>query len=99
MGYLRGIDGDAAGAERGAARLTPAHEQRRRAVQDGELAVGTLACPRCDAPVSLGGRAVTPAAELSCPFCDERGPLRRFLTLGAPTRPARVVVRVALRSR
>lgn len=57
------------------------------------LAVGTLACPSCDAPVSPSGR-LTPASALACPFCGTTGRVRDFLTLGAPTRPAHVVVRV-----
>lgn len=57
------------------------------------LASGTLACPACDAPVSPVGR-MSPAASLGCPFCGHGGAVRDFLTLGAPTRPARVVVRV-----
>jgi hypothetical protein len=63
---------------------------------------GTLACPRCDAPVALGPGPVSPSAPLRCPYCAHHGPLHGFLTLGAPTRPARGVVRVtlpALRSR
>ena len=97
MGYLRGVDGAAASATGLPARLTPGHVERRRAVRSGQLAVGTLACPRCDAPVSIGERPLPAAARLSCPFCAHHAPLREFLTLGAPTRPARVVVRVALR--
>jgi hypothetical protein len=59
----------------------------------GHLAGGTLACPRCDAPVALA-RPLTPAAPLACPYCGHAGALRDFLSLTAPTRPARVVVRV-----
>jgi hypothetical protein len=58
------------------------------------LWAGTLACVRCDAPVALGPEPLSPSAPLRCPYCDHRGPLHTFLTLGAPTRPARVVVRV-----
>ncbi len=97
MGYLRGIDGAAASATGRAARPTPGHEERRRAVRSGQLAVGTVACPRCDAPVAIGERPLPASARLGCPFCAHQAPLREFLTLGAPTRPARVVVRVALR--
>jgi hypothetical protein len=66
----------------------------RPAKRPGVLAEGTLACPRCDAPVvPPGGRAplTGPAA---CPFCGRRGPLRDFLSLAVPTRPARVLVTV-----
>jgi len=60
------------------------------------IATGSLACPRCDAPVHLGG-PTRPAAQLGCPFCDHSAPLRDFLSLGEPTRPARVRVRISLR--
>ncbi len=33
---------------------------------------GTLACPRCDAPVAPGGRALSPGEPIECPFCGER---------------------------
>lgn len=59
------------------------------------LAVGTLACPGCDAPVFLGGARRSPADALSCGFCGHDGRVRDFLSLGEPTRPTRVVVRVS----
>jgi hypothetical protein len=62
-----------------------------------ELAVGTIACPDCDAPVFLG-RSMSPADPLSCGFCGHAGHLRDFLSLGEPTRPTRVVVRVSGRT-
>ena len=37
-----------------------------------------------------------PATPLRCPYCLHAAPLRDFLTLGEPTRPARVEVRVVL---
>jgi hypothetical protein len=52
-----------------------------------------VAGPRCDAPVHLSG-PLGPAAPLGCPFCDHAAPLRDFLSLGEPTRPARVRVRL-----
>lgn len=61
-----------------------------------QVAVGSLACPRCDAPVHLSG-PTSPAASLGCPFCDLAAPLRDFLSLGEPTRPARVRVRISPR--
>jgi hypothetical protein len=61
------------------------------------MAVGTLACPACDAPVSPGDRPLGPADALACPYCRHTGRVRDFLSLGAPTRPARVVVRVVER--
>jgi hypothetical protein len=57
------------------------------------LGAGTLACPGCDAPVGIGG-AMRPHDTLSCPYCGQRGALREFLSLAAPTRPARVEIRV-----
>lgn len=70
-----------------------------REIRPGEagtaLAVGTLACPGCDAPVFLGGAPRSPADALSCGFCGHDGPVRDFLSLGEPTRPTRVVVRVS----
>jgi hypothetical protein len=58
------------------------------------LGTGTLACPRCDAPVALADGAVSPADEVACPFCDHGAAVRDFLSLAAPSRPARVAVRV-----
>ncbi len=72
--------------------------EHRDAHSSSILATGTLACPRCDAPVAPD-RPLSPAAPLACPFCEHRGAVRDFLTLGLPTRPARVEVRVRLRLR
>jgi hypothetical protein len=69
-------------------------EQDRHPATTGHLGVGSLACPRCDAPVSIGPAPVRPDRGLVCPFCDHSGALREFLSLSVPTRPARVVVRV-----
>ncbi len=72
-------------------------EQRRdtRSV----FAVGTLACPECDAPVAPDG-PLRPADPLGCPYCAHGARVRDFLSLGAPTRPAHVEIRlVAPRSR
>ena len=67
--------------------------ERRRQAGTGLLGPGTLACPHCDAPV-MPARTVTVTAPLACPFCDHSGAVRDFLSLGDPTRPARVTVRV-----
>jgi hypothetical protein len=73
------------------------YEEKRRSIRTGDrLAAGSLACPRCDAPVAIGPGAVAITATLVCPYCGERGPVREFLSLALPTRPARVVVRVRL---
>lgn len=58
------------------------------------LATGTLACPSCDAPVAPGPDPLAPADPLSCPVCLRAGAVRDFLSLAAPSRPARVDVRV-----
>ena len=68
-------------------------QEERRAVRSGRLAVGSLACPRCDAPVAPD-RPVAPGDPIGCPFCAHAGAVREFLTIGEPTRPARVVVTV-----
>ena len=43
------------------------HEEHR-AARTGIVAVGTLACPECDAPVALGETRVSPRDLLGCPF-------------------------------
>jgi hypothetical protein len=73
-------------------------EEERRATRSSRLAGGTLACPRCDAPVALAG-PVAPADLLGCPFCLHAATVRDFLSLAAPARPARVQVRVVQRVR
>jgi hypothetical protein len=74
-------------------RASGMHEERREK-RGARLAGGTLACPSCDAPVALTGGPVSPAAALDCPFCGRAGSVSDFLSLGEPSRPARVVVRV-----
>jgi hypothetical protein len=69
-------------------------EEIRRVGRTSTLAVGTLACPSCDAPVSPGNGRLGPASALECPFCGRIGRVREFLTLGSPTRAAHVVVKV-----
>ena len=75
---------------------TIGYEELRPSSRVGVLDVGTLACPRCDAPVALGERAVAPNESLSCPYCLHTAAVRDFLTLGAPTRPTHVRVTLAL---
>ena len=70
-------------------------EERR--ARSGHLATGTLACPLCDAPVALATGFAGPADALGCPYCDHSGAVRDFLSLAAPSRPARVAVRVIRR--
>jgi hypothetical protein len=69
-------------------------EEIRQIGRSATLAVGTLACPTCDAPIAPGPHRLAPSAALSCPFCGTEGRVRDFLTLGAPTRPAHVVITV-----
>jgi hypothetical protein len=71
------------------------HEEHRIA-RTGVVAVGTLACPSCDAPVALGESRVKPSDVLACPFCDHHGFARDFLSLEPPVRPTRVAVRITM---
>ncbi|HEX8975137.1 MAG TPA: hypothetical protein VF781_01385 [Solirubrobacteraceae bacterium] len=77
-------------------RAAAVHEHERHPREAGHLGVGTLACPRCDAPVAIGPGPRAIVECLRCPYCDNHGPVRDFLSLGAPTRPARVELRVRL---
>jgi len=85
-----GTGGDPVGRMSGAA-------EERRATRSTVVATGTLACPRCDAPVSPGGRALAPGEPMRCPVCDHAGAVRDFLSLATPSRPARVRVVVSAR--
>jgi hypothetical protein len=78
------------------ARTRDLQVEERRATRTGHVCSGTLACPRCDAPVAAGPSGLTLVEELTCPFCTYRQAVRAFLSLDPPTRPARVVVRVTL---
>jgi hypothetical protein len=71
-------------------------EEIRHFTRGARLGSGTLACPRCDVPVALGAGPASPADQLDCPFCGHYGAVRDFLSLAAPSRPARVEVRVVL---
>jgi hypothetical protein len=92
MAFHRSFDGSEPVGPDPATRAAPVHEEHRLA-RSGHVATGTLACPRCDVPVALDAPAA-PADPLDCPFCGHAGALREFLSLAAPSRPARVVVRV-----
>jgi hypothetical protein len=93
MGFHRADDGTGPARPEPVAGLTRAGEIRF-AARSSRLGSGTLACPECDAPVALGASRRTPAEPLGCPFCGHAGAVRDFLSLGAPSRPARVTVRV-----
>ena len=60
----------------------------------GIAAVGTLACPQCDAPVSPGDRPLRPMEPVACPYCGHAGVVRDFLSLATPARPAYVEIRL-----
>lgn len=74
-------------------------EDLRQDSHVGIMGIGTLACPRCDAPIAPGPRPMTPTDAIACPICAHGAPAREFLTLAAPSRPARVVVRLVRRTR
>jgi hypothetical protein len=93
----RGIDGEPVRLEP-IARSAGAQEDPR-VVRASRLGTGTLACPRCDAPVALAAGHVSPADPLGCPFCRHAAAVRDFLSLAEPSRPARVEVRVVQRAR
>jgi hypothetical protein len=93
VAFQRGIDGSDPIRSEPVAREAGTHEERRRS-RSTWLGAGTLACPRCDAPVALAPGPASPAAALGCPFCLHSGALRDFLSLAGPVRPARVDVRV-----
>lgn len=90
MSLRRAFDGGA--PEEPVGRLGGTHELQR-VTRTAPVAVGTLACPSCDAPVALPG-PLAPSADLRCPFCAHDGAVRDFLSLDQPTRPTRVVVRI-----
>jgi hypothetical protein len=95
VGFFRGIDGSEPIRPQPIGRLSGT-EQERRVSRSWVMAVGTLACPSCDAPVAPTG-PLSPADPLACPFCAHEARVRDFLSLQAPARPARVQVRVVQR--
>ena len=73
----------------------PGLREIRKSDSSMQMAVGTLACPDCDAPALPGPGPMSPADPLWCAFCGRDGHVRDFLTLGEPTRATHVVVRVS----
>ena len=71
---------------------------RYRVERSRHVASGTLACPACDAPVLPDPGGMSPASAISCGYCLHAGAVRDFLSLGEPTRPARVAVRIRVPS-
>ena len=98
MSFQRGIDGAEPVRPDPVGGTTETHDYRRRR-HAGRLGTGTLACPRCDAPVALAAGPAPVGDPLACPFCRHAGAVRDFLSLAAPSRPARVEVRVVPRGR
>lgn len=96
MSFQRGIDGPEPVRGDPVTRAGDVEEQRRRAAST-KVASGSMACPRCDAPVLPAG-PIAPAARIRCPYCAHSAAARDFLALGEPTRPARVEVHVRRRS-
>ena len=95
VSLYRGVDGGDPVRREPIGRLAETHEERKVG-RSWRLATGTIACPRCDAPVAVGDRPLAPADGLGCPYCGHRAPARDFLSLATPSRPARVEVRVLL---
>jgi hypothetical protein len=93
MAFQRGTDGSEPARSQPVARMAGARADHLLG-RSGQMATGTLACPRCDAPVALGAGPASPADPLGCPFCDHAATVREFLSLASPARPARVAVRV-----
>lgn len=94
MSFSRSFDAAGSGAADSTRRFTLIREEKRRSIDTRVVGVGTLACARCDAPVALGPGSHAPTQALVCPFCAHQAPLRDFLSLAAPTRPARVKIRL-----
>jgi DNA-directed RNA polymerase subunit RPC12/RpoP len=95
VSFLRGIDGSAHNTAGAPTRWIRPGAQRRRDTRPAQLCEATLACARCDAPIAAGSQPLTLTQVLVCPFCEHRAPVRDFLSLATPTRPARVVVRIS----
>lgn len=98
VSFSRSFDVAGSGATDATRRFTAVvHEEKRRSLDGRPMGVGTLACARCDAPVAIGPGDHGPGQALTCPYCAHRAPLREFLSLAAPARPARVLVKVRAR--
>jgi hypothetical protein len=92
----RGIDGAEPLRFEPVARLDGTYELRRTTLP-WRLGTGTLACPRCDAPVAPGPVPLAPPDPVACPYCGHGAAVREFLSLDEPARPARVAITVRLR--
>ena len=98
MTWQRGSDGSDPVRSDPVGRLGGTQELRK-VERSWRLAEGTLACPRCDVPVMPAGEPLMPRDAMACPFCGHGAHVRDFLSLGVPTRPTRVQVRVVSRAR
>lgn len=98
MTFQRGIDGPEPVRPEPVGRQG-AGTHRLRTSTSSVLAVATLACPDCDAPIAPPPFPLSPADPIGCGFCEHSGAVRDFLSLAPPARPARVVVRVTHRAR
>jgi hypothetical protein len=96
VSFLRGIGASGHNTTGAAARFIRPTVHLRRDSRTATLCHGTLACASCDAPIATAGATLSMTSPLVCPFCAHRGPLRDFLSLAMPTRPARVAVRITL---
>jgi hypothetical protein len=99
VSFLSGGDWTGGRSSEPGSRAEQVSQRKRRADRNGVIASGTIACPRCDAPVAIGPDQVAVTDALTCPFCAQHGPVREFLSLAVPTRPTRVQVRLRIRSR
>lgn len=88
----RGIDGSEPLRSQPVERLAGSREIRPDE-RSWVMATGTFACPACDAPVMPAG-PMAPADPAACPYCEHAGRVRDFLSLAAPSRPARVEVTI-----
>jgi len=98
VSFLGGGDWTGGGSSESRSRAEHVEERKRRADRNGVIAIGTIACPRCDAPIAIGPDEIALTDRLTCPFCERQGPVRGFLSLVLPTRPTRVQVRLRIRS-
>ena len=92
MALNRELDGSQPARPQPVERLGGRHELRR--ADRTQLAIGTFACPSCDAPVLPDAGGMSPSDPIACAFCGGLGAVRDFLSLDEPTRPTRVAVRI-----
>ncbi len=69
-------------------------EELRPASAAASLATGSMICPECELPISVG-TPLPAASTLACPFCDHAAPARTFLRRDAFDVPSNRVDLVA----